>query len=310
MSVTEAPRKAEMTRDERRELVQASARSSLGRRRFFSGATAALVGFALLLAFIPLGSILWNVLTKGAPFITKEFLTTPQAQPDFAHPNAIGGISNAITGTLLVMALSLLISIPLSILLSMALYEASGRLMRLFRMYVQIMTGLPSILLGVFIFIFMVEPLSYHYCALAGVFALSIMMIPVMTIACEDALRDVPATLNEAGLALGARKSRVMMRVLFPFALPRMLTGILLSLSRAVGETAPLLLVIGASLTTNWNPLAQVTTLPTLIFNYLNGTFPAQQEACWGIAFVLIVAVLTLNILSRVIVARTNRGRR
>jgi phosphate transport system permease protein len=266
---------------------------------------------SLVVALIPLASLLLNIIGHGWHYLTWDFLTTPQ-NPNLTildHSN-IGGISNAITASILIDGMALVIAVPFSIVLAIALFESKGRLLHLLRTYVEVMVGLPSLLFGLFIYNFFVVRFDHLYSALAGTLALSIMMMPVITVNCEAALRSVPSTLIEAGLALGARPSQVMRRVILPVARPRILTGVLLSLSRAVGETAPLLFVIGASFVTDWNPLSQATPLPLLTFNYLGSQWDSQRNAVWGVALVLVIAVFTLNIISRIIVARYDKGRK
>jgi phosphate transport system permease protein len=303
-----------MSNEERRAFVQQVAKDRFRRRVWMSRVFLFFVSVALIIAFIPLFSIVQNVIGHGWHFVSWKFLTTPEQQPDIFHQSAIGGISNAITGTLLIDGIATLIAIPMAILLSIALYESKNRLMHLLRVYVEVMVGLPSILFGIFIYAMVVTPFlassGLYYTALAGVLSLAVLMIPLMTVACEAALRAVPGTYSEAALALGARNSRVMMRVLLPYALPRMLTGIMLSLSRAVGETAPILFIIGTSLVTNWSIWSPQTTLPTAIFHNLDSDNPYLHNACWGIALILIVAVFVLNLTSRVIVARAAKGRK
>jgi phosphate transport system permease protein len=298
-----------LTVEERRELVQRTAKRFYARKVLYSRLFIALCVLGLVLAFIPLTSIVYNVIKKGLPYISWSFLTTPQKLPDIFHQNDIGGISNAITGTIVVFGIGLLIAIPVSMLLAVALYESTSKSVHALRIYLEVMIGLPSILFGLFIYAYVVKPQGYHLSGYAGGLALALLMLPLMTIACERALNDVPATLKEAALALGARPSRVMRRVLLPYALPQMWTGIMLSLSRAVGETAPVLFVIGTALSTSWNPNDEQATLPTAIFGNLSSTYSTLHEECWGIALVLIVAVFSLNLVSKLIVTRTNKTR-
>jgi phosphate transport system permease protein len=129
-----------------------------------------------------------------------------------------------------------------------------------------------------------------------------------MTINALAALQSVPDTLIEAGLSLGLRPSRVMMRIILPAARARVFTGIFLAFSRAVGETAPILFVIGASSLPIYKPDAEATTLPTMMWAFLNSSYPSQREECWGIALVLMVAVLFFNVISRVFLARTQKS--
>jgi phosphate transport system permease protein len=297
------------TSAERRELIHQISRRSYRRRRVYSGLFVGVVSTTLLIAFVPLFSIFDNVIGKGIHVVDWAFLTTPQKLPGVVFDrNDIGGVSNAITGTILVDLIALAIAIPVAMCLAVALFEAKSRAASALRLTVETMVGLPSILFGLFIYIVLVNS-SHHYTALAGSLALALLMVPLMTVACEAALRDVPSTLTEAALALGAKPSKIMRRVILPYAFPRMLTGILLSLSRAVGETAPVLLVIGANMLTNWDPFSAQTTLPTLTFTYVAANSPALRNACWGIALILITAVFIISLTSRVITARTSKGR-
>jgi phosphate transport system permease protein len=135
-------------------------------------------------------------------------------------------------------------------------------------------------------------------------------MVPLIAKASELSFRGVPTTLREAGLALGARSSRVTRGVIIPAALPGMITGILLSLARAMGETAPLLLVIGASGNWTWSPLKQMSALPLLTYNYSGSQYPTQRAAAWGVALTLVVMVMILSLGSRFVAARLRRERR
>ncbi len=292
----------------RREMVQRVAAQSLRRRTWFSRIFMGLIGLALVIAIIPLASLLWNVISKGIKVVSWSFLSQSQAFPTISDPTAIGGIRNAIVGSILIDGMAIIIAIPLALILSVALFEFNNPFMKSLRMCLEVMIGLPSILLGIFIYAVVVVPLSSGIgTAYAGAIAIALLMTPLIAIAGEAALRDVPQSLQEAGLALGARKSSIMRRVILPFARPRLLTGMLLALSRAVGETAPILFIIGVSLVPSWSPTGQATALPVLIFNYLGSQYPALRNATWGIALVLMAAVLVLNLTSRIIVARTQK---
>ena len=295
--------------EDRRALVHASAQHFYRRKVRNSRIFLALIGLALAIACAPLVSIVWNVLRRGIPQISWTFLSTPQQIPSIFHPGQLGGISNMIIGTIMTFGLGLVIAIPFSVITGIALYESHGRFMAGARMLLEVMVGMPSILFGIFIYIYVVTKMGYVFSGFAGALALAVLMIPLMAIACEAALRDVPTILVEAALALGAKRSSVMRRVLLPFALPRIWTGIMLSLSRGVGETAPVLWVIGVSLTGSWRLLAQQSTLTTGMFSDLQSPSPQQNNQTWGIALVLITTVFIFNIGSRIIVARSSKGR-
>jgi phosphate transport system permease protein len=297
-----------MTDAERRQMVQETARRTLQRRQIWSILFFGAIGLAMILAFIPLFSIVYSVVMRGWHYISWTYLTTPQKTPTILSPD-IGGISNAITGTILISGLALLFAVPLSLCLAMVLYEIRNPITAGFERTLEVMVGLPSILFGIFIYTIIVTPMGYQYTGLAGSCALTMLMMPVITIATLAALRDVPLTLNEAALSLGARKSRVMWRVMLPYSVPRIFTGIVLALGRAVGETAPVLLIIGSSLTTNWNPLSEQTNMPRAIYDNLGSPNHFVADSLWGIALVLIASVFCLNLIGRLVVARTQKGR-
>ena len=203
-----------------------------------------------MIAFIPLFSILYSVVRNGVNYITWQFLATPPdlLGPDFHHQHRIGGISNAIEGTALVFGVALLMAVPVSILVGIALYESRGKVMGALRVLLEVMIGMPSILFGIFIYVFVVARMHYQLTGMAGSLALMVLMVPLMAISCEQALRATPQVLTEAGLALGAKRSQVMRKVVLPYSRPRILTGLMLAASRAIGETAPVVLVIGVHL--------------------------------------------------------------
>ncbi len=304
-----------LTPEERRELVQQHAASSYRRRVLASRAYMAGIAVMLVGAFIPLVGILWTVFGRAAPYLNWHFLTTTEHTPSGIFPPEsldVGGISNLITGTILSVGIAVVIAVPIGILVGTALYEGRGRLLRALRIVLEMFVGMPSLLFAVFITLTLFKTIGL--CVLAGSLALAFVMLPLVAVSTDDALRSVPDLLTEAGLALGARRSRVMRRVVLPSARPRILTGCLLALSRAVGETAPVVFLIGSSPTSgpnatiNWNPLAQGSSLTSGMFNNFQNGDPALVHEVWGIAAVLIVGVLVINLGSRIIVARANKG--
>jgi len=282
---------------ERRHEIQKRAAQTIGRRTLLSKLFLTLLVLAFILALVPLGSVIFALLQKGLASISWPFLHTLPTQPSLIAQNAIGGIGNAIEGSLII-----------DVLLGLYLAESLSRAANFLRAIIEIMTGLPSILLGVFAYEYVVVKLK-SFSGLAGIVALAVLMIPVIAKASEIAFRGVPATLREAGLALGARSSRVSRGVILPAAMPGVITGVLLSLARAMGETAPLLLVIGASSDWNWNPLHQMAALPLLTYNYSGSQYPSQRAAAWGVALTLVTIVMILSLGSRLVAARMRRER-
>ena len=295
-----------MSSEARREFIRTTSAKSYRRRAVFSRLYLAALSLALLIAFVPLASILQNVVGHGIHYMTWHYLTTSQQLPSLVNPNAIGGIGNALAGTAVVDIIAVAISIPIAIVLAMAMFEFHNRWVVVVRTAMETFIGLPSIVFGVFTYVALVLT-THQYHAYFGSLALCFIMVPVMTINSLAALRSVPDTLVEAGLSLGSRPSRVMLHVILPAARARILTGIFLAFSRAVGETAPILFVIGASQLPTFNPGKQATTLPSLMYDYLTGSYPSLRESCWGIALGLMIAVLFFNVLSRIFVARSNQ---
>jgi phosphate transport system permease protein len=293
---------------DRREQIRAITAKTLRRRTRMSQLFTWALSTSLLVALIPLALVLFTIVQRGGSDLSVAFVTKLPQVPTIGQQNAIGGIGNAIIGTLIVAAMSSAMAIPLSLILGLYLVEMETRLSRLFRATVEILSGVPSILLGVFAYIFIVLP-QHHFSAFAASVALALLMTPVITKAVETAIRGVPDTVTEAGLALGARRSVVARRVVLPAARPGIITGTLLALARAMGETAPLLLIIGATDSSTWdlNPFHSMSALPTLTYFYSGSAFPSQHRAAWGVALVLVLLVLILNLTSRFISARLNR---
>jgi phosphate transport system permease protein len=264
-----------------------------------------------LIALVPLGSVIIALVGKGAQFLSWSFLSTLPQLPSLLSLNRIGGVGNAIVATLIIDALAALVAVPIGILVGMYLAESTSPPARILRSIVEIMTGMPSILLGVFAYEYLVVRMK-SYSGLAAIVALGILMVPVIAKAAEMAFRAVPQSLREAALALGARESRIMRRVVMPTALPGVTTGVLLALARAVGETAPVLLVVGPTISNLWNlnPLHPMTPMPLLIFGYANSQYPSQRAAAWGVALTLVAMVVILTTTSRLITARMRRERR
>jgi len=294
---------------ERRQIIQARAAKTLMRRTIVSRTFLGLLLLAFVIALVPLISVIYALISKGISSISWTFLTTLPTQPSLIAQNAIGGIGNAILGTIIIGGLAALVAVPLAVLIGLYLAESISRTADFLRAIIEIMTGLPSILLGVFAYEYVVLRMK-SFSGLAGIVALAVLMVPVIAKAAEIAFRGVPSTLREAGLALGARTSKVSRGVILPAAMPGVITGVLLSLARALGETAPILLVIGATSTWSWNPLGQMSALPLLTYNYSGSQYQSQRDAAWGVALTLVFMVMVLSLTSRFVSARMRRERR
>ena len=295
---------------ERRQLIQLRASQSLARRTLVSRVMTGLLWACLLVTLVPLGSVIVALVGKGARFLSWSFFTTLPQLPSLLSLNRIGGIGNAVVATLIIDALAGLVAVPTGVIVGLYLAEATSPPARFLRSIVEIMTGMPSILLGVFAYEYFVVQMK-SYSGVAAVVALGMLMVPFIARAAEIAFRAVPQSLREAALALGARESRIARRVVVPTALPGVTTGVLLALARAVGETAPVLLVVGPTISNLWNvnPLRPMTPLPLLIFGYANSEYPSQRAAAWGVALTLVALVVALTTMSRLITARMRRER-
>jgi phosphate transport system permease protein len=264
----------------------------------------ALVWVALGIAFVPLVSLLWQVIREGAPVLDARFFT-------WSMRNIIGekgGIYHAIIGTLMITASAAVISVPVGLLSAIYLVEYGGtsKLASSIRFLVDVMTGIPSIVAGLFAYaLFVVFFGPGVHMGLGGAVALSLLMIPIVVRSAEEMLKLVPVDLREAAYALGVPKWKTIVKVVLPTALAGIITGITLAIARVIGETAPLLIIAGSTDSTNFNLFKdQMMTLP--VFIYYSYTQPGNhpeiaRPMAWGAALVLILLVLVLNLLARVL---------
>jgi phosphate transport system permease protein len=279
------------------------------RRLTISRFMVALCVLALAIAAVPLVMLMYELIKLGAPVIDKTFFTTVPATPTLVAPNATGGVSNAIVGSLALNLYASILAIPLGVLVGIYLAETESKMATSLRVVSQTMAGAPSILMGLFAFSFIVHDLNIGFSALAGSFALAVLMLPVIIISTEIAVRNVPNSLREAGLALGAKPHKVSMRIVLPSALTGIVTGSILAVSRAVGETAPVLLVIGGGFTNAWQPFNPVSALPLSIFENAKSEWPSQRAQVWGIALVLVAFVFLLSLTARIWASRKQQVR-
>jgi phosphate transport system permease protein len=275
-----------------------------GRRAAVDRLVSTLVWAAFGLALLPLASLLSTVVSHGAGVINGQFLT-------YSMRNIIGeggGIYHAIIGTLLITLAATVISVPIGLLSAIYLVEYGNhsRLARAITFFVDVMTGIPSIVAGLFayaLFVLFFGPGVRM--GIGGSVALSLLMIPIVVRSCEEMLKLVPADLREASYALGVSKWRTVVKVVLPTALAGIITGITLAIARVIGETAPLLIIAGSTDSVNTNLFGErMMTLPVYIYySFTQPGVPAQfgQERAWGAALVLIVIVMALNLLARLL---------
>jgi phosphate transport system permease protein len=268
-----------------------------------------LCGVALLVAAVPLVFLIAELVKNGLPEINKAFFTAEPQTPTLIAPNATGGISNAIIGSIALNLYASVLAVPLGVLVGIHLAESDSKLASSLRVIAQTMAGAPSILMGLFAFSFIVHDLNIGFSALAGSFALAVLMLPVIIITTEIAVRNVPNSLREAGLALGAKSHKVSLRIVLPTALSGIVTGVILAVSRAVGETAPVLLTIAGGYINQWRLLDPVSALPLSIFANSKSQWPSQRAQVWGTALVLVAFIFLLSLTARIWASRKQQIR-
>lgn len=263
------------------------------------------LGLALVLVAIPLAMVLYSVISKGAGVAFKAFPDFFTAEVPIVSRRAGPGMGPAILGTLLVTGGATLIAVPVGILGAIYLHEYGGTsaFARVVRFMAMVMTGVPSIVMGLFIYI--IWTVRFGYSAFGGALALACLMLPVVIGSTEQMLRLVPNYLREAAYALGSTKSRVILTVVLPAALPGIVSGALLAIARAAGETAPLMFAVGAA--TRYNPSffsEANTALSVQIFGNATSSFAAAQDRAWGAALTLVMLTFLVTLAARVFTAR------
>jgi phosphate transport system permease protein len=273
-----------------------------GRRAAVDRFVTALIWTAFAVAVSPLIWLLYVVIRSGAPAINGQFLTISMLN---VIGDEQGGIFHALIGTLLITMAAAVISIPIGILTAVYLveYGKRSRMARVITFLVDVMTGIPSIVAGLFALALLVLLFGTAFRAgIGGSIALSLLMIPTVVRSSEEMMRLVPDDLREASYALGVPKWRTITRVVLPTSLAGIVTGVVLAISRVIGETAPLLVVAGATDGVNSNLFdGRMTTLPVFIFSQYASSTPVGYQRAWGGALVLIALVMVLNLIARII---------
>jgi phosphate transport system permease protein len=265
---------------------------------------------AFVVTLIPLVFVLYTVIAKGITAISWQFLTGSPIPPNVL-PLGVGGMAPAIIGTLEITGFAALIAIPLGVLGAIYIneYGGNGWLAKLIAFMADVMTGVPSIVMG--LFIFTIWTLRFSYSGVAGSFALACLMLPIVIRSTYEMLLLVPNQLREASYALGASKSRVTLSIVLPAALGGIVSGALLAVARAAGETAPLLFTILSTQDTNTNLFSGANTaLPTQIFANAQSPYVGAEERAWGAALTLIVITFVLMLGARLITSRFTRSSR
>ena len=270
-------------------------------RRLRARLILALASASLVVALIPLIAVGWFIVSQGVGVIRPEFFFQ---DPPGDLSQVGGGIRNAITGTLEMTGLATLIAVPIGLLIAMFNAEIGGKPAIAVRFVIDVLAGLPSIVVGIFIYELVVVAQG-HFSGLAGSAALALIMLPIIVVSTEEMLRLTPRPITEGVRALGLSRWRSFLSIILPTALSGIFTGILLGVSRAIGETAPLLFTALGNNFFTANLGEPMQGLPLLIYrNALNSAFPAARDRAMGAALVLVGIVLIFNLLGRWLVAR------
>ncbi len=270
----------------------------------------ALVCTLAIIMVIPLFAILGEVLIKGYSQLSWSFFTEPTPTA-FKAMKAIsagepipGGIANGIIGTILMLGMATAVAVPIGILCGVYLAEnRKKRFASIVSYLTDLLQGTPSVIIGIITYVWVVVPMK-GYSAIAGSVALFIMMLPLIIRSTEETMKILPASLKEAGLALGGNDAKVTLKVLIPSAFGGIFTGVLLAISRVIGETAPLMFTaLGCSLI-RWDIDKPISAVPLLIWEFFND--PNLQELIWGASLFLLLFVLTLNLSAKYLAKKWN----
>jgi len=277
--------------------------TSMLRRRALSAIAMTFCAGSVLLALVPLGFVLFFVVSQGIRSINLAFFThlpLPVGEPG-------GGMANAIVGTLIVSGLAAAMAVPIGVLSGIYMAEYAGtRLAGLMRFAADTLNGVPSIVIGLFAYVVAVLPFK-QFSALAGGFALGVMMIPIVARTTEELLLLVPEAMREGALALGATRTRAVFSVVVPAALPGIITGVVLALARIAGETAPLLFTALNNRFFSTRLTQPISTLTVQVFTYATGPYDDWHRQAWAGALVLVSIVLGCSLLARLATRRLER---
>jgi phosphate transport system permease protein len=276
-----------------------------GRQAAKDAFVSTVVSLGAVITVIPIASILVTVIQKGVPGLHFGLFTNDMSMATPTDPIPTGGLLHAITGTLTLVILALIMSIPIGILTALYLTEIKGRFASPIRFLVQAMSGVPSIVAGLFILSAVLYPITKSYSALMGALALTILMIPTIARTAEEVLLLIPNELREAGTALGGTQWRTVAMIVLPAARSGLMTAIILGIARIAGETAPLLLLTGGGDKVNPNPFSgSVGSLPYYIWKSFNAGSPEAITRAWAGLLVLMILVLVLFLAARALSSR------
>ncbi|WP_392965716.1 phosphate ABC transporter permease PstA [Streptomyces sp. LN245] len=272
-----------------------------GRRQAKDRVATSMVWVCFIVALVPLVSLIWETVKRGVEVFDTYFLSHSMGVVPDAQPG--GGIYHAIIGTLEQVGIASLIAVPIGVLTAIYLVEyGRGSLAKAVTFFVDVMTGIPSIVAGLFVLSFWILILDMGYSGFAGAMALSILMMPVVVRSTEEMLKLVPNELREASLALGIPKWRTILKVVLPSSIGGITTGVMLAVARITGETAPVLLLVWGTGYINNNPFdGPQASLPLYIYQQYGAGTPASTDRAWAAALALILFVMILNMGARAI---------
>lgn len=284
-----------------------------GRRRLLANRVAeGSAVLAAVLAVAVLAVVIWSVGSRGAGAINLDFFIKGPSSDFFG---GTGGIAPALVGSLLLVGVATLIALPMGVLTAIFVSEfAPVQVSQQIRLWLDVLNGFPSIVIGIFVFTLAVKTkvpvlgIGHHQSAIAGGFALAVIMLPLVARSTMEVLRLVPNHLREASYALGVSKWQTVVRVVLPTSFGGILTGTTLAVARAAGETAPLLFTCAiAGQVVDWDPTHSVQSIPLTIFNYSESADPALHQQAWAAAFVLILFVLVTSLGARLMLDRSRK---
>ena len=274
------------------------------RRRLLANRAAEIAAVvAAAIAILALGILVWSVFSRGVHALNLDFFTKGPA----LFGQAGGGVAPALVGSLLLVAIAVVLALPFGVLTAIFVSEfASRRAGEQVRLWLDVLNGVPSIVIGIFVYALLV--VTHRQNAFFGSCALAIIMLPLVARATMEVLALVPGHLREASYALGVSKWQTVLRVVLPTALGGILTGTTLAVARAAGETAPLLFTCSlAGQLVDWNPTHSVNSIPFTIFQYSEAPDEALHQQAWALAFVLIAFVLLTSLAARFLLERSRR---
>ncbi|MEK6265572.1 MAG: phosphate ABC transporter permease PstA [Clostridium sp.] len=272
--------------------------SNIRTRKIFNDFMHIVIVVLTIIALIPLVSILSYIIYKGYRVIDFGFLTSlPTPAGDIG-----GGIGNGILGTLILVGVASIVGIPIGVMTAIYLneYASKGKFAELVRFVVDILLGIPSVVVGIFAYIAFVQPFG-GFSAMSGGLALAIILIPIVTRSTEGVLKLVPNDYREGSYALGVSQWQTIIKIVIPTAMKGIVTGIMLAVARAAGETAPLLLTAFGNIYWSSSLNEPIASLPAQIFEYAKSPYADWIEKAWGAALVLIIMVLLLNVSARIL---------